>query len=342
LCACAKEIPVGFLSDNIVMREDTLSVVKGLYQVSGIPMVDGSTRPLHFEILRIKDLTTGQDAPEFSTNYPVKLWLSAFNPDTDSTVALVNEKLFYKDVPPLEINPVSGQLALNGGTTYINGTLYGVDVKVSNESTSRVYENFGILKLINQPWDVMNNVGEYFYGMVATDASPQNDIEIRNPLPSIEMEQVRANTHPRFSINKIADGDEVKIKLTFLDSNGEAFPGEAIAQWPSGASYLNCWFDNSLDTKMLTDGVEFNFPTVPFPAFGRVYVGTRESISLSYYVLHPAYYDLTPAARALANAKAAELGKTFTGHNLQVKITYQINEPGDWEVKVKFAYAIKK
>ncbi|GHT21301.1 hypothetical protein AGMMS4957_09860 [Bacteroidia bacterium] len=70
-----------------------------------------------------------------------------------------------------------------------------------------------------------------------------------------------------------------------MDANGQAFPGEAIANWPRDAKYLNNWFDNSIDTKILSDGVEFNFPTVPFPAFGRTYTGGRESISLSYYTL---------------------------------------------------------
>lgn len=340
--SCIEEIPVGFLSDNITMREDTVNVVKGLYVVSAIPMIDGSTRPLNFSILDIKNLKTGETASEFLQEYPVKMWRSAYDPDKDTTLAIVNEKLFEKNVAPIEINPASGQLAFNAGTKNITGELYGVDVSVSNESTTKIFKQFGTIRLINKAWEVPNNFGQYFYGMVSTDSNPQNVIESRNPLPTAEMTQVKENTHPNFKITKVGESEEVKITLSFYDANGEAFSGNAISKWPSGASYLNSWFDNSLDTKVLSNGVEFNFPTVPFPAFGRVYTGSRESISLSYYVLHPSSYTLTPAAQTMANAKAAELGKTFTGYNLQVKITYQINEPGIWEVKVVFPYAIKK
>lgn len=340
--SCVKTIPIGFLSDNISMREDTFQVIKGAYTVSSIPLIDGSTRPLKFEILDIRNLDTGNKAEEFFKTYPVRLWSSPYDPDEDTSMELVNKKLVISDISPIDINSASGQIALNGGTQNLTGTRYAIDVKISNENTSKIYKDYGTIKLISKPWEVMNNFGEYFYGMVPTDETPQKNIEIRNPLPTIEMEQVRKGTHPNFSIKKVGESDDVQVTLSFYDSRDAVFPGKAIAKWPSGASYLNSWFDNSVETKVLEDKIEFNFPTVPFPAFGRQYTGNRESISLSYYVLHPDYYELTPAAKAIADKKASEIGKVFRGYNLQAKIAYQINEPGVWEVKVKFRNAIKK
>jgi hypothetical protein len=55
--------------------------------------------------------------------------------------------------------------------------------------------------------------------------------------------------------------------------------------------------------------------------------------------LHPNYYEFNDAAKAKI---AASTIKDCTAYNLRVKITYQINEPGIWEIKVKFAYANKK
>jgi hypothetical protein len=337
-CSCLKEIPIGFMSDNIRMREDTLRIVKGLYVVSAIPMIDGSTRPLKFEILDVKNLNTGEPAWEFKQKYNIKLWSTPFNPDTDTTMEIVRTKLYQKEIIPIEINPVSGQLAFNSGTNFIEGNdIYGVDVKVSNENSSKVFEKFGIVTLINRPWEAVNNFGEYLHG--TKDAQMEEGIEVRNPIPAEEMEAVKNNEHPRFSIRKLADGEDVKIKMTFLDANNNPFPGAAIAKWPRDASYLNCWFDNSIDTKILDDGVEFNFPTVPFPAFGRSNTGGRESIGLSYYTLHPDYYEMNEAGNAVIAASSV---KGCTAYNLRVKITWQINEPGSWEVKVKFAYASKK
>jgi hypothetical protein len=346
LCSCVEKIPIGFMSDNIRMREDTLKVVKGLYMVSAIPMIDGSTRPLKFEIQDIKNLNTGEPALDFLKKYSIKLWSTPFNPDTDTTMEIVNTKLYLGEILPIEINPVSGQLAFNAGTNFFKGNnIYGMDVKVSNASSSKVFEKFGIVTLIDRPWEVANNFGEYLHG--TKDAETEIGIEVRNPLPADEKEAVNKNTHPRYSIRKITDGDDVKIKFTFLDANDNPFPGAAIAKWSKGANYLNCWFDNSIDTKYLDDGVEINFPTVPFPAFGRSNTaeGGRASVGLSYYTLHPDYYELNEAGKAVIAAAVAanpvEKGGC-TAYNLRVKITYQINQPGSWEVKVKFAYASKK
>lgn len=341
LCSCVKDVPIGFLSPTgIRMREDTLNVVGGVYFVSSIPMVDGSTRPLHFEIMDVTDLSTGKKTDVFSKKQKVRLWKSPFNPDTDITLDLVKQKLIYADTASLMINNASGQLAFSQGTMYINPGVYAVDAKVSSQAGERVLEKFGIVNLIKKPWEVPNNFGEYFYGSTSTEFNKV--IQTRNPLPVSEMEQVKKNTHARFSIEKIAEGEDVKVKLMFLDANGEAFDGKAIANWPQNDTYLNNWFDNSVDTKVMSDGVEFNFPTVPFPAFARVYTGGRESITLSYYVLHPNYYTLTQEAKNMAAKFESDNGITFNSYNLQVKIVYQINEPGSWLVKVKFAYALKK
>lgn len=57
---------VGFFSDEgITTREDTISIVRGIYQISSIPYVDGTTRPITFELVNVRDLTTGEDVPEF-------------------------------------------------------------------------------------------------------------------------------------------------------------------------------------------------------------------------------------------------------------------------------------
>lgn len=344
LSSCVKDITVGFLSPTgIQMREDTMVVVKGVHTVSAIPMVDGSTRPLTFEVMQVKDLITGQIATEFSQEYSIKLWTTPYNPDKDTTLVLVNQKLKEEKIYPLLINPVSGQLAFNAATSFIEGDLYGVDVKVSNSAGERYLEKFGIAKFKDIPWEVPNNFGTYFWGVTST-SDTENRIEYINPLPADQMDAVKANTHPEFHIEKTGDSDVVQVKLTFLDADGNAYPGEAVAKWPAtdGSGYLNSWFDNSVETQVLSDGVVFQFPTVPFPAFGRAYSGDRGSITLSYYTLHPNYYNLTPEAIAKANSFAAENNKVFTNYRMQVKIVWQINQTGIWHATVKFKNTKKK
>jgi len=339
--SCVEKIPVGFLSDTgIMMREDTMSVVKGVYTISSIPMIDGSTKPLSFEVVRVKNLETGQIAPEFSQQYNVKLWTSPYNPDTDVTMELVNQKLRNEMVYPLLINPVSGQLAFNTASLQLPGELYGVDVKVSNSAGSRIIENFGIVKLTNRPWQVASDFALYFHGTAGTTIN--HAVSVENPVR--DMNAVRNNTHPSFRIDKVAESDIVEVKLSFYDTNGAAFHGEAITFWPdANVGYLNNWFDNSVETTVEADGVTFRFPTVPFPAFGRLYNDNQDRVALSYYTLHPDHYDLTPAAINIRNAWAAENPNTIlTATNQRVRFTWIINEPGIWHVKVHFVNAIKK
>ncbi len=345
--SCVKEIPIGFMSDNLRMREDTFNVVKGIYTVSGVPILDGSTRPLTFEILRVKNMYTGDEAPEFSKTYPVRLWLSPYNPDTDTTMAIVNQKLVVEDILPLEINSVSGQLAVNAGSLNLPGDLYSVDVKISNENTTREFTNFGKIKFEYHPWEWKNNFAEWLYGVSLNGTDPNllgYKIEELNGLPQAEQDEIKNNTHPRYHIEKLRESEtnDVEVKLSFYDSEGKVFPGRAINREPTATSYRNSWFDNSIKTTYLDDGVSFVFPTVPFPAFGRSNSGGRNSISLSYYVLHPDYFTLTPAALAKANKYASDNGVVFKSYNLAVKTVYQINEPGVWEVKVYFRYALRK
>jgi len=338
--SCVEKIPIGFLSETgIAMREDTMFLVKGVYTVSSIPMVDGSTRPLNFEVVQVRNLETGQIASEFSQQYNVKLWTAPYNPDTDITMELVNQKLQNENVYPLLINSVSGQLAINTASLHLPAELYGVDVKVSNSAGSRIIENFGILKLTSRPWQIPSDFALYFHGTAGTVIN--HAVSVENPIR--DMAAVRNNTHPSFNIAKVAESDNVEVKLIFYDVNGAVFPGAAIAPWPDGASHLNNWFDNSVETTVESDGVTFRFPTVPFPAFGRVYNENQDRIALSYYTLHPDHYDLTPAAINIRNQWAAQNpGTVLTATNQRVRFTYQINEPGIWHVKVHFVNAVKK
>lgn len=336
--SCVKEIPVGFLSPTAIrLRTDTLDVVRGVYTISDIPMVDGSTRPLNFELLGIKKLPSGEPATEFSNIYDVKLWSSPYNPDTDFTMEDVNKKIVVQPMEALTNNPVSGQLVFNGGTASIEKGLYRVDVRVSNVAGSRDIENFGVIRLVDRPWEAVYAFSESFRGIEAKGT----EITLNTELSAEDMIRVGNNTHPNYSIERLGDLDGVRVKLTLMDANGDVYHGSVISKWATGTTYYNSWFDNSLDTKVLDDGVEFNFPTVPYPAFGRYYT-SGTNLNLSYYVLPPNSYTLTPEAQAELDNKAKEQGTAFIGSVVGVRIAYKINQTGIWHVKVKLNKSIKK
>ncbi|GHT21299.1 hypothetical protein AGMMS4957_09850 [Bacteroidia bacterium] len=89
-----------------------------------------------------------------------------------------------------------------------------MDVKVFNENSSKTFEKFGIVKLVNRPWEIANNFGEYLHGTVGTNT--ETVVEVVNPLPATEMDALKNNTHPCYSITKVGESDEVKVKLMFF------------------------------------------------------------------------------------------------------------------------------
>lgn len=335
---------VGFFSeDGIEMREDTLEVVRGIYQISSIPYVDGSTRPITYELVRVRNLGTGEEVPGFlNGQYDILLWNDAYNGETDTTMELVSQKLFTSQGAPLVINEYSGQLIFNSATRNFDGGLYGIDVRATNSKSSKVFENFGIVNLLVRPFERPGSFGDYFYG-IASDGT-ENDIRNYNPYSNEEHEQIEANTHPRRKLWKIADSDMVELEMVVKDSEGNIFPPRAIERWWNSSEnwYYNNYHDNSLaidgnsDKVIYTDTSSiFRFPTVPYPAFGSSY-NSGDNIYLTYYNINNSYWRLTDEYQAIANAT----GVVYPSYQVRFKNSYKINETGRWLMEIVSPYVI--
>ncbi len=335
---------VGFFSEEgITTREDTISIVRGIYQISSIPYVDGSTRPITFELVNVRDLTTGEDVPEFlNGRYEIALWSSAYDATTDTTMALVNEKLVTSEEAPLQINSRSGQLVFNSGTVNLPGGLYGVDVRATNSKSSKVFVNFGIVKMEVKPFQVPGNFGDYFYGVSSNGT--ESEIKNFNPYTTAETEQVVNNTHPRRKLYKVGESDIVELEMVVKDAEGTPFPPQAIERWWSSENnwYYNSYHDNSLAIEGSSEKVTytdtsciFRFPTVPYPAFGSSY-NSGDNIYLTYYNINNTYWKLTDEYQQMANAT----GVIYPSYQVRFKNSYKINEPGKWLMEIISPYVI--
>lgn len=341
---CCQKPDVGFFSkEGIEMREDTLEVIRGIYQISGIPYVDGSTRPITFELVAVRDLTTGNDVPEFlHQKYGIALWNSPFDATTDTTMELVNQKLYTSSENPLQINPRSGQLAFNSATVNLPEGLYGVDVRATNSKSSKVFENFGIVKLMAKPFQRPGNFGDYFFGISADGT--ESGIANRNPFSTEEHEQIDQNIHPYRKIYKVGESDIVELEMVVKDSEGTPFPPEAIKRWydASAGKNYNSYHDNSLPINGSSEKVSFTdtscifrFPTVPYPAFGSRY-NDGDNIYLVYYSIDNTYWDLTDEYQQIVNTQ----GVVYPSYQVRFKNSYKINEPGKWLMEVISPYVI--
>lgn len=343
LFSCEKP-DVGFFSyEGIEMREDTLEVVRGIYQISGIPYVDGSTRPITFELVQVRDLSTGEEVPGFlNQKYEISLWSTAYDATTDTTMELVNQKLYTSSENPLQINPRSGQLVFNSATVNLPEGLYGVDVRATNSKSSKVFENFGTVKLMVKPFQRPGNFGDYFYG-VSADGT-ENAIANNNPYSAEEHDQIDNNTHPYRKIYKVGESDIVELEMVVKDSEGTPFPPEAIKRWydASNKKNYNSYHDNSLPINGSSEKVSYTdtsciflFPTVPYPAFGSMY-NTGDNIYLVYYNIDNQYWNLTDKYQQMVNSQ----GVIYPSYQVRFKNSYKINEPGKWLIEVISPYVI--
>lgn len=335
---------VGFFSDEgIKTREDTIAIVRGIYQISSMPYVDGSTRPITFELVNVRNLETGEDVREFlDGRYEISLWSHAFDATTDTTLALVNQKLVTSAEAPLQINERSGQLIFNSGTVNLPGGIYGVDVRATNSKSSRVFTNFATVKMQVLPFQTPGVCGDYFFGLSADGT--ENEIKNFNPYSTAEMAQVTNNTHPRRRLTKVGDSDIMELELVVRDAQGTPFPPQAIERWwnPAEAWFYNSYHDNSIaidggsqkitftDTSCI-----FKFPTLPYPAFGSSY-NSGDNLYLTYYNINNKYWKLTDEYQQIANAT----GVVYPSYQVRFKNSYKINEPGKWFMEVTSPYII--
>ncbi|MGL5682956.1 MAG: hypothetical protein ACRDDZ_07865 [Marinifilaceae bacterium] len=347
---CCSVPQEGFFShEGIKMREDTVEVIRGLFQMSAIPEVDGSTRPIIFDIAAFRDLKTGQE--EAINTYEINTWTEAFHPDQDSTMDLVSKKLLKKQVAPFEVNPYSGQIIFNGATQRLPKTYYSLDVRATNVNDSKVFRDFCKFKLISKSFETATDFGDMINGIPATGEKDRVGLQpsSASTYSTVEKEQVLNNTNPKRRLTKIEDGDMLKVIMVVRDAEGKPFKGDDIIFWPSGASYLNNYHDNSIAESGAFDKVIkndtaciFNFPTVPWPSFGRQYAdGTN--LYLAYYCVRWESCTFSPAGQELLDAHNAKPGaQQFVTFSPRFRNGYKINETGTWLMEITHPFILRK
>lgn len=334
----------GFFSERgIMMREDTVTIIKGLVQTSSLPMVDGSTRPILFEKIALRNLRTGEISTEDLQLNTIKMWTSAFDADKDSTMELVNKKLIERKVPAFEINAASGQVAFNGGTKFLSGDLYGIDVKASNVNSSKVFENFCVFKLIKEPFGIPAAFGDVLYGYLKDDKEAKTVLSEKYNAAANEL--LKANTHPNRRLTKLEDAEMVTLILVVKDAEGKPLKGKDILFWPSGTTYYTCYHDNSIAMKAGDDRVVytdtsciFTFPTVPYPETKR---GGSADFQ-AHYSIDMTACTLTPAALEEIAAYEKKEKVTLSTTVVRFKSGYKINETGVWLQEVTCPYILRK
>ncbi len=321
---------IGFLSDNIQTPEDVIRPNKGVFFVSSRPIVDGSTFPLSWEILEVRD-GNGNITTELFETYEISTWKVAYNPATDTTLAQLEEKLEISEQPSMILNDVSGQMAFTPASRYLANDDYELDMRVTNVKGTRDFINYAQISF--GPFNPFETASTHRFAVQGARADAPtswvflNDLQIAPQ--SVGAMQLEDGTHPNLSITKISDDTApgITVHLRVTDQNGNYISrkhGE-LAFWPSGATFLSSYHDNSIETVETDEGSTFYMPATPFPAWG-TYGGVNQY--LMYYIVPGSAIEVDWDK---FDADHAE----FPFHRGYLRFAFKLNEPGTWEIRYK-------
>lgn len=340
---------VGYISDDIHALEDTVFVPRGVFMTSAAPAAEGSTYPLEWEITGISD-GNGNPTNALYDEYEILTWTAAFNPFTDTTLALAEEKLELSNEPSILINHVSGEMAFTQATKFVtDNDIYHIDVNVNNVRGDRQLNDFVIVKLdpfkpVEFPVEMrsrlqLKRISDGGYDIAYTSVIT-NDYD--DDVPS-----VLDGTHPYITITKISDEplQGISAKMVITDSHDTPISPEEVVFYPSGSSFLQNFHDNSTETTTDATSTTFSLPAPPFPQFGRTYTGTNTY--LMYYLTTDNAFDVD-----VTQWEADQGAKDWTPYadpvtgeiecRAYIRWGIKINDSGTWELRMRIPYTTKK
>ncbi len=299
---CSK-VREGFLSDTIRYKDRVLYAKKGMTLTQSDRInADGSTPPLTFKMSNLRDIATGAPAPqEFFTQYEVMVFKTGevFNPDTDTTVELLNKKRELQKMTPMHFNEISGQLSFNRASSNLPVGEYTFDIQARNVWGTKQYESFADVHVVEP-------TTEDVFELIYTASSASNSSEVFTTLKA-----------PIVTAKRVS-GDGARVILKYVDKNGRSFnpaQGQVIKRGdrPFFETYAKFNPVQYTDTAMICD-----FEVAPFPLQKYVTPATDWGY-LIYYRIPMAFV----APDGLAN------------HNVNPVVSFRLKMEGTYVVTVQ-------
>lgn len=317
--ACRK-IEIGFLSDYIKYEYPVMFVNGGTDFVTTSLRDDGSTLPLKAEMLEIRNKETGAVANDLLTSHSLMVWKKTYNYKTDTTEALLMEKLELKEVPAFELNSVSGQLRFNANSTYAEGTKYEFDLRISNIKGTKDYPGIGQI-------EITPVVPVIFSGFSHSITYRSTNKAIYSLVENVD--KLNKGTSAVNKVTKISDESApgITVILKVVDKNGVPFSpskGEVIKGYPG--IVLPSYDDVSVNTKYNDDAIVYHFPVLPFPYY-------------NWYSPNLEYYNVPETAVGIIDSPLYVPGGKYW---LKFRLNLLIYEPGTWEIRVIYPNLIHK
>ncbi|MGY0036761.1 DUF5007 domain-containing protein [Pedobacter sp. NJ-S-72] len=326
-----KKTQVGYLSDNLRYSADPLTVVQGQFQLSNGIIPDNSTPPYTITLLNIRNKQTGLREESFFKEYDVPVWKKAYDPTTDTTLALINAKREIQKKVPFTVLPQSGQYLITQSTENVPVGDYLIDLKVENPNGTKTYMGINTISVV-KPIEYEYVNAPYFIALKAG-----TETGIRFPFDDQWVNpDLGQSTNTTLTIRRVANSPN-QIVLKVIDKNGAVLPGKALEQRPSGNSFLKTLSTFAYKTTVTDTAVLYDYAQTRFPD---VYWDSQSNGLNCYYRIYSQYIASidTADAKNWFPPKQLPYG-TWNKYpvNINVRFNTKLNTPGKYiyELKLK-------
>lgn len=257
LGAC-DEIPDGYISDTIIYTRNPFNVPSGKTTYSEAPNLGGTSYPVQFELLEIRN-EKGEIDTEFAKPRDLYIWSEPFNPTIHNTIEKVQAiRKLMPDQPTVHLLPGSGQLMFTEATSDVLPGRYSLSMRMTNSAGSREFKDVVTINLENTPYSYENqnhNIAATGSGFI--EPGGQNDGDVLGVTVTPAVSKV---THDSQGPNK--------IHLVIKDKNGLAWNWQKNEIVKRGdrpcLEYALPWTQGVFGETNLV----YEYPFAPFP-FGK-------------------------------------------------------------------------
>lgn len=278
-----------------------------------------SSVPLDFKIVNMRRFN-GEAAPELNDFFPVKVWKEAYR-GTETSLAEIEAKRVIENHQLFEIRKNSGQFVMwpEAKSSFIRAqpdSGYVFDVEVSNSGGRRYFQNFVLRPFKERPVEPStldpSNGQDIYLGVIA------------------EVSNIRGKR-----TNRLLGGGDVVVHYRKKPAGTPGNTGHSIS-----FKFVDTLFNTINPDK-------FNATKWADVVHGFDMVKT--STEVTYQVAYPIPLTNYPTKYTSLNGAAAQslfrFDRIGAGNTLQqavLGLTYQIHEPGDWEVIFWFRTELPK
>ena len=314
-----------YLSEKADLKTKDFTPVLGRTTVmTGNLDPDGSTTPLNYEIINIRN-SDGTSTEALSTKRPTYVWTDDYD-GNEKSLEEIEAKRKLEDHPAFEVRR-SGDFYLwasatnsalpnyQGSTAPAQTGGYLFDVKISNSGGERILKGFTLRPQRERPFEPSERdpiTGVQLAPITPTISSNMIGVATRKSLSNSYSGTDTAKRDVRVLFKKTGNGNSLTFK--FLDKNFKPIDPHLfnLTDWDN----LVHGFNSHIGNESVTYNVAYPIPLTTRPTKYTSANGSQAKIRFGYY----------------------RLGYNGVRQESYIDFSFNIFEKGDWEIAFQFRY----